>query len=250
MDIEKNISSIVDWIKEKVEKAGGKGVVFGLSGGVDSAVAAGLAKLAYPNSSLGIIMPCHSNPQDEKDAKLVANTLELKIEKVNLTSVYDQLLENIEVRNNNMALANIKPRLRMTTLYYYAQINNYLVLGPSNKSEFEIGYFTKHGDSGVDLLPLASILKRDVWEMARLLNIPKEIITKAPSAGLWEDQTDEEEMGFGYDILDTYLDEKTGPRDLTSKIDKMNKTSEHKRNYPSIYYPKEIHDWIILFNWL
>ncbi len=134
-----------------------------------------------------------------------------------------------------MALANIKPRLRMTTLYYYAQNLGYLVLGPSNKSEFTVGYFTKHGDSGVDLLPIASFTKTQVRDLARELKIPNIIIEKPPTAGLWENQTDEKEMGFGYDVLDKYIETKTGPEDIVEKIEHMNRISEHKRNMPPIF---------------
>lgn len=238
--IERVCNELVEWLQIKVAEAGGKGVVFGLSGGVDSAVVAGLAKLAFPETSLGIIMPCHSNPIDEEHGLLVADALGLKTEKVDLSEVYDLFIKAANIEDtNNLATANIKPRLRMTTLYYFAQKNNYLVLGGSNKSEFTVGYFTKHGDSGVDLLPIASFVKRDIWEMARYLNIPDMIIEKLPTAGLWEDQTDEEEMGFGYDVLDTFILERTGPKDITQKIERMNRISEHKRNFPPIFIPKD-----------
>ncbi|NLV76243.1 MAG: NAD(+) synthase [Tissierellia bacterium] len=238
-NIEKVIDEIVEWLRIKVENANGKGLVFGLSGGVDSAVVAGLAKKAFPESSLGIIMPCHSNPIDEEHALLVADSIDLKTEKVDLGSTYDELIKAAHIEKpNNLAKANIKPRLRMTTLYYYAGSYNYLVLGSSNKSEFTVGYFTKHGDSGVDLLPIAYFPKRDVWEMARYLGIPKEIIEKAPTAGLWEDQTDEDEMGFGYDVLDDYILYKKGPKDLVEKIERMHRISEHKRSFPPIFVPQ------------
>ncbi|NLW22119.1 MAG: NAD(+) synthase [Tissierellia bacterium] len=237
--MEKICNQIIEWLKEKVEGANGKGLVFGLSGGVDSAVVAGLAKKAFPNDSLGIIMPCHSNPIDEEHALLVAKYLNLKTVRVDLSNVYDQFIRSAGIKNNNkLALANVKPRLRMTTLYYFAQTYNYLVAGSSNKSEFTVGYFTKHGDSGVDLLPLASLTKTEVWQLARILKIPQEIIEKAPSAGLWEGQTDEEEMGFGYDVLDNYIKNKTGPRDVVERIEKMYRISEHKRNFPPIFVPK------------
>jgi NAD+ synthase len=238
-NIEKICNDIIEWLRNKAIEAGGEGLVFGLSGGIDSAVVAALSKKAFPNNSLGIIMPCHSNPLDEEHGLLVAESLGLTTKMVELSKVYDEFIESFDFKPaNKLAMANIKPRLRMTTLYYFAQNYNYLVIGSSNKSEFTIGYFTKHGDSGVDLLPLASFVKKDIWDMAKYLNIPKEIIEKPPTAGLWENQTDEDEMGFGYDILDNYIINKTGPKNLVERIKKMNRNSEHKRNFPPIYIPK------------
>ncbi len=239
-DIERNCNELVEWLQLKVAEASGKGVVFGLSGGVDSAVVAGVCKQAFPETSLGVIMPCNSNPIDEKHALLVAKSLNLRTKKVDLSETYNIFAKTLGIEDvKDMAAANIKPRLRMTTLYYLAQRNNYLVLGCSNKSEFSIGYFTKYGDSGADLLPIASIVKRDIWKMAEHLNIPKEIIEKTPTAGLWEDQTDEEEMGFGYDVLDTFILEGTGPDEITGKIERMQRISEHKRKFPPIFTPKD-----------
>ncbi|NLJ99399.1 MAG: NAD(+) synthase, partial [Tissierellia bacterium] len=173
-------------------------------------------------------------------ALLVAKSLNLRTKKVDLSETYNIFAKTLGIEDvKDMAAANIKPRLRMTTLYYLAQRNNYLVLGCSNKSEFSIGYFTKYGDSGADLLPIASIVKRDIWKMAEHLNIPKEIIEKTPTAGLWEDQTDEEEMGFGYDVLDTFILEGTGPDEITAKIERMQRISEHKRKFPPIFTPKD-----------
>ena len=236
----KACNELVQWLKLKVNEANSKGVVFGLSGGVDSAVVAGLSKLAFPETSLGIIMPCHSNPIDEEHGLLVASSLGLKTEKVDLSQIYDMFVETLKIKDtDDLATANIKPRLRMTTLYYFAQKNNYLVLGGSNKSEFTVGYFTKHGDSGVDLLPIASFVKKDIWKIAKYLNIPDIIIKKSPTAGLWKDQTDEEELGFSYDVLDKFILEGTGPKDITKKIERMNKISEHKRKFPPIFIPKD-----------
>lgn len=232
------IDDIIKWLQDKVNEANGKGLVLGLSGGIDSAVVAALAKRAFPENTLGIIMPCHSHPIDEEHGRLVANAIGLKVEKVDLTNTYDVLLNSVFIKTTNkMALANIKPRLRMTTLYYYAQNLGYLVLGPTNKSEFTVGYFTKHGDSGVDLLPIASFTKTQVRQLAEYLGIPRIIIEKPPTAGLWENQTDEKEMGFGYDVLDKYIENKTGPENIIEKIEHMNTISEHKRNIPPIFKP-------------
>ena len=230
------IEELVLWLKSKVKDANAKGLVFGLSGGIDSAVIAGLAKRAFPNTSLGIMMPCHSEKKDEEHALLVADALDLNISKVDLSETYDIYLKATGLGSDNkMAKANIKPRLRMTTLYYFAQHNNYLVVGSSNKSEMIVGYFTKHGDSGVDLLPLADFVKTEIRELAKALNIPEIIITKPPTAGLWENQTDESEMGFSYEILDRYIETGEGPKEITQNIDRMNKTSSHKREFPPIF---------------
>src|SRR5699024_3035214 len=205
-----------------------------------SAVMAGLSKMAFPNTSLGIIMPCHSNPIDEEHGLLVAESLELETKKVDLTKTFDNLVESSDLDiNNKMAAANIKPRLRMTTLYYFAQSMNFLVAGPTNKSEFVTGYFTKHGDSSVDLLPLASFVKKEIWDIARYLNIPDIVIEKVPEAGLWDNQTDEEEMGFSYKELDKFIKTGKGSKELKKKIHKMYYMNMHKREYPPIYEYKK-----------
>ncbi|RKD34783.1 NAD(+) synthase [Thermohalobacter berrensis] len=229
-------NSLVKWLREKAEDAGCNGLVFGLSGGIDSAVVAALSKKAFPNNSLGVIMPCHSIKKDEEHARLVAKALDLKTVKVNLSDVFDKLLIAVDDDgSNDLATANIKPRLRMTTLYYFAQKHKYLVAGTGNKSELTVGYFTKHGDSGVDLLPIASFVKQEVRELAKYLGIPEIIINKPPSAGLWENQTDEEEMGISYKELDNYI--KTGKADkkVKEKVDRMYKLSGHKRRMPLIF---------------
>lgn len=234
-DIQFIVDEMITWLRNKVDNAGAKGIVFGLSGGVDSAVMAGIAKLAFPSSSLGIIMPCHSDSIDEEHAILVAEALDLDIEKVDLTATFDTMMDSFKFADDKLAIANIKPRLRMTVLYYYAQNLNYLVVGPSNKSEFTVGYFTKHGDSGADLLPLADFVKTEIWELARYLDLPEIIINKPPSAGLWSNQTDEDEMGFSYQILDEFIQTGVTDNDTKKKIQKMYKKSSHKREYTPIF---------------
>src|SRR5690554_366663 len=188
--MKKDLDNLVAWLQESVGKANAKGVVFGLSGGIDSAVVAGIAKKAFPKDSMGVIMPIHSNPRDEADAIIVARALDIDVTSIDLSQVFDTYLKALPFEGENpLAKANLKPRLRMMTLYYFAQEMGYLVCGTSNKSELHVGYFTKHGDSGVDLLPLADFVKEEVFELARLLDIPAEIIEKPPSAGLWENQT-------------------------------------------------------------
>ncbi len=236
--MESEIKNIIDWINKKLEESNSKGIIYGLSGGIDSAILAGLSYIAFKENSLAVIMPTHSNPNDELDANLIADSLSIKTKKVELSDTYDLFLKSMDIEaSSKLAIANIKPRLRMMTLYFLAQELGYLVVGATNKSELTTGYFTKHGDSGVDLLPLASFVKRDIFKMAELLNIPKEIINKKPSAGLWDNQTDEDEMGFNYDDLDNYILTGEGRTELKDKVDNMYRRSEHKRNYPPIYIP-------------
>jgi len=202
------IEQLVEWIRARVTEAGCSGAVVGLSGGIDSAVTATLCKKAFPDNTLGVIMPCYSNPQDALDAKAVAEEFDIPYKVVDLSSTFDQLLESIEGKadvEKSMAVANIKPRLRMTTLYYHASINNSLVVGTDNRSELKVGYFTKFGDGGIDIAPLGNLVKLEVREVAKLLGVPEQIITKAPSAGLWGGQTDESEMGISYEELDQYI---------------------------------------------
>ena len=225
------INQCEQWLYEKVEEAHASGIVLGLSGGIDSSVLAALGCEALGREKvLGIIMPCHSIDEDEQDAKLLIEALDLNFIRVDLTGVFDLMLKSVGGELNSLTKSNMKARLRMVTLYAVAQSKNFLVCGTSNKSEYETGYFTKFGDSGVDLMPLANFLKREIREIAKILNVPEKIITKAPSAGLYEGQTDEGDMGFSYDVLDEYLT--TGKIDdekARERIDVMRRRSEHKR---------------------
>lgn len=235
-------NELVEWIKNSVESAGAKGVVLGISGGVDSAVVAAAAKRAFPDDVLGIIMPCHSNPKDEEDGMLLINSLGIKYKKVVLDDVYDTFLKAGGATGDEPRLAtgNIKPRLRMTTLYYHGALNNYLVAGTGNKSEITVGYFTKYGDSGVDMLPIASFVKHEVWELAKYFNVPREIVEKAPSAGLWDNQTDEKEMGITYRELDEYILTGDAEDRVKEVVDNLNRKSQHKREFAKIFAPKTI----------
>ena len=226
---------IVSWIKQKVKDSGAKGIVLGLSGGIDSAVVAALCKEAVGrNNLLLLFMPCNSSALDLKDAKLVVSKLGLKSKLVDLSGVYNNFLKVLPTAGN-LARNNLKPRLRMSTLYYFANKQNYLVCGTGNKSELLVGYFTKYGDGGVDILPIADLFKRQVRKLAQELGIPQGIITKPPTAGLWQGQTDEGEMGVTYNELDDILDrlcnnkkQITGSNKV-NKVKRMLKNSEHKR---------------------
>jgi len=229
-------NKISAWIKRQVKKSGAKGIVLGLSGGIDSAVVAALCKQAVGvRNVLALFMPCNSNPRDLQDARLVAKRLGLRSKLISLSSVYDNFLKALPP-GDALAKNNLKPRLRMATLYYFANKLNYLVCGTGNKSELMVGYFTKYGDGGVDILPIADLLKRQVRELAGELKIPEAVMIKPPTAGLWRGQTDEGEMGITYDELDDILDKMCKQKKPAAsyakilKIKRMHLKSEHKRS--------------------
>jgi len=220
---------LVTWLQDKVKEAGAKGLVIGLSGGVDSSVVAAIAKEAFPNNSLGVFLPIGDMGQDLKDAKLVAKKIDIKTKEVNLTNTYKEIKNAISV-SDKLANANIKPRLRMTALYSIAQDNNFLVLGTDNAAEWILGYFTKYGDGGVDLLPIIHLLKSQVKELAKKLNLPEVVYTKKPTAALWEGQTDEDELGVSYDEVDAYIQGKEVSEKAKIIIEKQIKSTHHKRD--------------------
>jgi len=207
------------------------GVVVGLSGGIDSAVVLSLAKLAFPNNTLAIFIDIESSPRDHDDAIKIAKAKNILIKTINLTNEFKLIKNRIGVKEK-LSIANIKPRLRMLTLYAYAQENKYLVLGTDNAAELLLGYFTKFGDGGVDLLPISQLTKNEVKELAKELKIPDEIINKKPTAGLWENQFDEDELGFSYNYVDAYIKKDKIPNEIKLKIKKQNIKTDHKRNMP------------------
>lgn len=241
--------TIVQWLRDRAHDAGAHGFVLGLSGGIDSAVVARLCQLATPNRVLGVILPCYSHAQDEADALLLARTFGIPTARVDLSPVFDALTgelhaavkglpQSVHVTDIKQQLpeANIKPRLRMTSLYFVANSLNYLVAGTGNRSELTLGYFTKYGDGGSDVLPIGHLVKSEVRALARELGVPAPIIDKAPSAGLWIGQTDEAEMGFSYDVLETYLNEGASavPPEVAARIESLHRASGHKRRTPPI----------------
>lgn len=232
---------IVAWLQEQVTAAGADGFVVGLSGGVDSATTAALAVRAVgAEQVLAALLPCHSQPKDARLGRLVAETFDIPVVTVSLDSTFEALMDALPPSDDRLPSANVKPRLRMTALYYLAQLHNYLVLGSGNKTELLVGYFTKYGDGGVDLLPLGALYKTEVWELARELGVPQEVVERPPSAGLWPGQTDEGEMGISYKELDGVLAaieaEETDNIDpaTLSKVREMIANSAHKRAMPPI----------------
>ncbi len=237
MDMEELAGKLVAWIRERVVAARCQGAVVGLSGGADSAVVAVLCKRAFPHDLLGVIMPCHSEEKDVALARAVAEKFEIPTRTVVLDHIFDSLLatlpnDGFDPATKRMAEANLKPRLRMMTLYYLANRFRYLVAGTGNRSELAVGYSTKYGDGGVDILPLGNLVKTKVWELAAYLGIPQEIIERPPSAGLWPGQTDEGEMGVTYRELDFYLTSGQAEEQVRKRVDAMATASAHKRQMP------------------
>ncbi len=232
MKIKDYLNYLVEWIREEVKKANQKGVIVGISGGIDSAVVAALAKKAFPNDYITLWMPCNSSELDEKCKEELIKKLDLKNVTVDLIKPFESISNSLNdsgINQSKLALANTKARLRMSLLYSMAQTHNYLVLGTDNADEWHIGYFTKFGDGGVDLLPIIKLLKREVREAAKILGIPDSIINRAPTASLWENQTDESEIGFSYDLIDDYLSGKQVNNEVKERVDYLHKISEHKR---------------------
>jgi NAD+ synthase len=239
---------LVKWLKDQVAQSGTKGCVFGLSGGLDSSVVGVLCQQAFPDNCLGLLLPCLSNEDDLQDGQVVAQEFAIPTKLIDLQSVFKEFYSQLagqpyNPKENNLAIANIKPRLRMISLYYWANKMNYLVIGTGNRSEAAMGYCTKYGDAGVDLLPLASLLKTQVRQLAKELGVPEQIITKPPSAGLWSGQTDEDEMGITYDQLDEIIvgleqNELAGlDPQLVDKVKNKMAMTEHKRCLPPFFKP-------------
>lgn len=230
---------IESWLRQQMINRGARGFVVGLSGGVDSAVTAALCFNACPDNTLGLIMPCHSDPRDREHALLVTEKIGLEYRTIVLDDIFSQMVKTLTGENyvpgqRDLPVVNIKPRLRMTALYFHASQRRSLVVGTSNLCEMTIGYNTKYGDGGADLMPIANLVKGEVRELARYLGVPREIIEKPPSAGLWYGHDDEKELGFTYDQLDNYL--LTGKIDDGVKeiIDKLAALNLHKKQQPAV----------------
>lgn len=239
-ELEARINQAVEWLRDRVQNAHAQGLVIGVSGGVDSAVVAGLCKRAFPDNSIGVILPAGSNPVDKEDALLITQTLSLKAIEADLTQAHQGILALVKdalsaqgyTFEERLSQGNLKARLRMSTLYTVANSLNYLVVGTDNAPESYTGYFTKYGDGGVDVLPISSLTKTEVRAWAAQLGLPDKIVNRVPTAGLWEGQTDEQEMGITYDLIDRYLLGEEVPKDVKEKIEKMHQQSEHKRQIP------------------
>ncbi|MBO8174075.1 MAG: NAD+ synthase [Thermococcus sp.] len=241
------IKEIVDFIKEKVNEANTNGVVVGVSGGVDSATTAFLAvKALGKDKVLGLIMPYYEN-QDVGDAKLVCETLGINYKIISIKPIVDAFEKSLDFEPNKITKGNIMVRTRMILLYAHANQYNLLVLGTSNKSELLTGYYTKWGDGASDYAPLINLYKTEVWEIAKRLGVPERIIKKKPTAGLWIGQTDEDELGISYKLLDEILyrlvdlkmpkekiaEELGIPLERVEYVENLVKKTEHKRSLPT-----------------
>ena len=200
--LEREAKNAIEWIKEYVEKTKAKGIVIGNSGGKDSATVLAMAVKAIGKERvISVAMPCFSKETDLVDAKLIADTFEVPLLKIDLSSAYQEMENEINCQIpqglTQEAIINIKPRLRMTTLYGIAQTLGYLVIGTGNLCEAMVGYTTKWGDNSSDLNPIGNFTVEEVLAIGKMLGVPEKILQKAPSDGLGG-QTDEEKMGIQY----------------------------------------------------
>lgn len=234
MKLEEYLHVIEKFLQDYLVESHTSGYVLGLSGGVDSSLVAALTQKAVGNDKLTVIMmPIESNPADLKDATQLVEHLGLRAYTVDGTDIYHQYLKEFEklgIELNAGTKANLKARIRMSILYAHAQMLNALVLGTDNAPETYTGYFTKYGDGGVDLLPIVHLMKGEVVEAAKYYNVPKNLAERVPTAGLFEGQTDEKEMGITYKELDTFLLGGEISPESKAKAERLHRISEHKRN--------------------
>ncbi len=250
----KTVDIISGFIKNLIKESKSDGLVVGLSGGIDSSVATYISAQAVSrNKILGLVMPSETTAtEDVEDALSVAEVLGIKKKIVPVDNIAQQFttltVNSSSQQRHQIAQANLKARVRMMILYYHANAMNRLVLGTGNKSELLVGYFTKYGDGGVDLLPLGDLYKTDVQKIAIYLNVPLNILNKPPTAGLWHGQTDEKELGITYEVLDKILylledeklqpdkvaDELYIPEEEVSRIITLMRSAEHKLVPPPI----------------
>jgi len=240
---------IKSFISFRVNEAKAKGVVIGLSGGLDSAVTTKLCVEALGKEKVFcFLLPTENTPkEDTEDALEFAKSLGVKYRIINISGIVKKIASTIHNKMKKKEMGNIHARTRMIVLYYFANKNNYLVVGSGNKTELLMGYFTKYGDGACDIMPLGDLYKTQVRELAKHLKIPEKIINKTPRAGLWKGQTDESELGIKYEILDQILyDMEKGLKNNeivksvgveiseVKRIKNIVNSTKHKRKMPEI----------------
>ena len=238
-DYEKELEKRVAFIRERLAASGASGIVYGNSGGKDSVLVGALCKKACENT-VGIIMPCSSKrnfEEDKNDGLEAAECFGIEARIIDLTPVREQEVEALSkiTSLNDMALANIAPRLRMTTLYAIGAAENRLVAGTGNRYEFYMGYFTKWGDGACDFNAIRDLTVGEIYEFLDYLGAPKKFIEKAPSAGLFDGQTDEKEMGVTYASIDRYLLTGEASEADLAVMKRYHARSVHKRSDISVY---------------
>ena len=239
MELKEYLLEIEKFLQEYLEQSHCKGYVLGLSGGVDSSLVAAIARKAVGKDKLHCYaIDVESNKADIEDAKKVAEELDLNLEVINLTETYHSYLKTLKGEEFiRLTKSNLKVRMRMVALFAYAQEHSSLVLGTDNMDERYVGYFTKYGDGAADLLPIVYLTKGEVREAAKLYGLSDVLADRIPTAGLFEGQTDETEMGISYKDLDDFLLGKKVEKSVEERILHLHKISEHKR--VDIPTPKE-----------
>ncbi len=245
---EEQTRKMIEFIQDYFQKCHLGGVVIGISGGKDSAVVAALfAKAIGEENILGVTMPCHSKEEDKEDAKLIADTYHFPLINVDLTKTYDTFHEEVEklseFTESEDSDINLKPRLRMSTLYYLAQMmskkeqKTYIVAGTGNKCEEYVGYFTKGGDSVSDIKVLADLTVEEVIQVGEVLKVPEKVLYKTPSDGL-SGKSDEDKLGVTYKDIAKVIHQEEVAEEVKEKIEAMHKNCEHKFHIPTYFQDK------------
>ena len=249
-ELEARREHIVEFIADLVDDAGAEGAVIGLSGGIDSTTTAYLAVEALGADSVhGLLMPSSANAEaDETDAGRVAETLGVESDTIDINPIVDAFVDAApdHAAEDRMALGNVRVRTRAVLNYFVANAEDRVVLGTGNRSEAATGYYTKYGDQAVDCNPIGNLYKCQVRQLARSMGVPEDLVTRTPTAGMWKGQTDEGEMGLGYDGLDAILalhvhgplskhatvETLDVPAEAVDRVVELHETSAHKRAMP------------------
>lgn len=238
-NVKKWIKQIQLFYQKALKTTKTNGIVLGVSGGIDSAVLALIIDHLLPKNSLLLFLNCESSSLDHECITTLQQQCQLPIKTIDLTSIYQQLISTYQNLNysekqpfSNLATMNLKSRLRMLSLYFFANQNNFLVSGTANQNEWYTGYFTKYGDGACDLQPLINFEKQEIILIARYLKVPSLIIDRPPSASLSPNQTDEAEMQVTYAELANFFNNKKTNLKIINRIHELHAQSQHKRTMP------------------